>query len=202
MTNIVSYRPIQTTSITFYTCFVVLTVYLKLGPRQLRHGEQNLWCILRQISSNPQSIKKEKVLELLRNGKGLQLAIKYSNMILCETSTTFRHFDRMNNSVYNIKLKAREMKAYLITGCLYSWKLSLKRPLKMLHFWKRWKYNTSNLVSINELRTISSWNFKVLTSFYYEQCFVAMFLINSHLPIKKRSYYKKKKSLVSGAKRK
>ena len=65
-------------------------------------------------------MKKEKVLELLRNGKGLQLAIKYSNMILCETSTTFRHFDRMNNSVYNIKLKAREMKAYLITGCLYS----------------------------------------------------------------------------------
>ena len=42
MTNIVSYRPIQTTSITFYTCFVVLTVYLKLDPRQLRHGEQNL----------------------------------------------------------------------------------------------------------------------------------------------------------------
>lgn len=32
MTNIVSYRPIQTTSITFYTYFVVLTVYLKAGP--------------------------------------------------------------------------------------------------------------------------------------------------------------------------
>lgn len=65
----------------------------------------------------------------------------------------------------------------------------------MLHFWKGWKYNISNLVTINELRTISSWNFKVLTSFYYEQCFVAMSLINLHLPIKKNVLLQEKRNL-------
>lgn len=65
----------------------------------------------------------------------------------------------------------------------------------MLHFWKGWKYNSSNLVTINELRTISSWNFIVLTSFYYEQCFVAMFLKDSHLPIKKNVLLQEKRNL-------
>lgn len=65
----------------------------------------------------------------------------------------------------------------------------------MLLFWKGWKYNSSNLVTINELRTISSWNFIVLTSFYYEQCFVAMLLIDSHLPIKKNVLLQEKRNL-------
>ena len=65
----------------------------------------------------------------------------------------------------------------------------------MLHFWKRWNYNSSNLVTINELRTISSWNFIVLTSFYYEQCFIAMLLIDSHLPIKKNVLLQEKRNL-------